>query len=201
MPLDIIYAHVCETECAPFPAQERSLRDMAMDLRPATSHDIEELVAVGRQTFVDAFGHLYSAQDLTAFLDDWRSPQRIAANIADPDTRVAVAEEHGTIVAYCTTVFGKGFAERPDPKPARPAFLSQLYCTQATTGRGVGAALMADSVTESRRRGCDAVQLSVWSENFGAQRFYARHGFIKVADIDFWVGDHRDDEFLLEKPL
>jgi ribosomal protein S18 acetylase RimI-like enzyme len=45
------------------------------------------------------------------------------------------------------------------------------------------------------------MQLSVYSENLGAQRFYQRYGFEHVADIDFWVGNHRDDEFLYELKL
>ena len=52
-----------------------------------------------------------------------------------------------------------------------------------------------------RARGAEALQLSVFSENFGAQRFYERYGFEHVADIDFWVGNHRDDEFLYELAL
>ena len=49
--------------------------------------------------------------------------------------------------------------------------------------------------------GADEMQLSVWSGNHGAQRFYARYGFEKVADVHFWVGAHRDDEFLLSLML
>lgn len=172
-----------------------------MTLRLAHPEDVPALVTIGRSTFADAFGHLYSDEDLAAFLDDWRSPERIAANVADPDVRVAIVEDAGAVVAYCMTLFGKGFSERPAPQPAKPAYLSQLYCTPAATGRGVGGLLMDDCLAEARRRACDAVQLSVWSENFGAQRFYARYGFEKVADIDFWVGNQRDDEFLYELRL
>lgn len=172
-----------------------------MNLRQATHADVPELVAVGRTTFTDAFGHMYAASDLAGFLDTWRSPQGIAANIADPAISVMIAEDYGAIVAYCTTLFGKGFDERPEPKPMNPALLSQLYCTQATVGRGIGAALLEDCLAQARMRGCDAVQLSVWSGNDRAQRFYQRYGFAKVADIDFWVGNHRDDEFLYELRL
>lgn len=172
-----------------------------MDLRPATSADVPELAAVGRATFTDAFGHLYSAEDLESFLSQWRSPARIAANIADPATRVTVVEDGGAIVGYCTTVYGKGFDERPEPRPANPAYLAQLYCTQATTGRGFGAALMENTIAEARRRGCDAIQLSVFSGNHGAQKFYERYGFAKVADIHFQVGEQFDEEYLFEKPL
>jgi ribosomal protein S18 acetylase RimI-like enzyme len=57
------------------------------------------------------------------------------------------------------------------------------------------------AIAEARAWGADALQLSVFSENFGAQRFYQRYGFEHVADIDFWVGNHRDDEVLYEFAL
>ena len=57
------------------------------------------------------------------------------------------------------------------------------------------------ALDEARAWGADAIQLSVYSENHGAQKFYRRYGFDKVADIDFWVGNHRDDEFLFELRL
>jgi ribosomal protein S18 acetylase RimI-like enzyme len=41
----------------------------------------------------------------------------------------------------------------------------------------------------------------VFSENFGAQRFYQSRGFRHVADIAFWVGNQRDAEFLYELAL
>lgn len=174
---------------------------IGMNLRPAEAADIPELVAVSRAAFADAFGELYDPADLNAFLGEWRSPERFAAAVADPDTAVTLATEDGRILGYCLTVFGKGFDERPAPQPAHPAYLSQLYCSGAATGKGLGKALMVDAIDAARARGCDAVQLSVYSENFGAQRFYQRIGFAKVADIYFWVGSQRDDEFLYELPL
>ncbi len=170
-------------------------------LRPASLSDADALVRVGRETFTHAFGHLYAPADLEAFLSEWRSRDRMCEAIERDDVDLTVAEEDGAILGYCTIFFGEGFDERPHPQPERPALLSQLYCLGGATGRGIGAALMDNALATARQHGCDAVQLSVFSENFGAQRFYERYGFIKVADIDFWVGDHRDDEFLYELQL
>ena len=47
----------------------------------------------------------------------------------------------------------------------------------------------------------DAILLSVYAENFGAQRFYQRYGFAHVADITFQVGEQLDPEFLYELKL
>jgi ribosomal protein S18 acetylase RimI-like enzyme len=172
-----------------------------MILRPISLADLDALVALSRRAFTDAFGHLYAAEDLAAFLDIYRARARFAAMIDDPGAMVVGAEVDGSLSGYCTVQFGQGFDERPEPRPHRPALLGQLYCSGEATGKGIGAALLERAIDASRERGCDALQLSVYSENFGAQRFYQRYGFRHAADIDFWVGNHRDDEFLYELAL
>jgi ribosomal protein S18 acetylase RimI-like enzyme len=41
--------------------------------------------------------------------------------------------------------------------------------------------------------------VGVWSENYGAQRFYARYGFRKVGEYGFPVGTTVDHEFILKR--
>ena len=41
--------------------------------------------------------------------------------------------------------------------------------------------------------------LSVWSENYGAQRFYARYGFEFAGEYEFLVGAQRDREFMYRR--
>jgi RimJ/RimL family protein N-acetyltransferase len=43
------------------------------------------------------------------------------------------------------------------------------------------------------------VYIGVWSGNAGAQRLYARHGFEKIGEYDFPVGQHLDREFILRQ--
>lgn len=172
-----------------------------MTLRPATLGDAAPLAELARDAFVAAFGHLYKPDDLTAFLAEYRTPEKFRQHLADPPTLVQVAEEDGRLAAYCVIVRGHKFDEQPEPRPERPVFVSQLYCAPEMTGRGLGAALLDWAIAEARAWGADALQLSVFSENVGAQRFYRRYGFSRVADIDFWVGNHRDDEFLYELKL
>jgi ribosomal protein S18 acetylase RimI-like enzyme len=172
-----------------------------MILRPALPHDADALAALARESFGAAFGHLYKPQDLAAFFSADRSAERYRAHLADSATRVQVAEENGSLLAYSLIVLGQGIDERPEPRPARPVYLSQLYCGPDATGKGLGAALLNWAIGEARGWGADAVQLSVYSDNLGAQRFYRRHGFEHVADIHFWVGEQRDHEFLYELAL
>ena len=173
----------------------------AVTFRAAGPGDAAALAKLARAAFIAAFGDLYQPQNLAAFLTEERSEERYAAQIADSAVRIRLAERDGEPVAYALIVMGKGFDERPAPQPECPVTLSQLYCLPSATGCGIGAALLNWAIEEARAWRGDAVQLSVFSENPGAQRFYRRNGFIHVADIHFWVGEHRDDEFLYELPL
>jgi len=177
-----------------------------IDLRPislsrATPADAAPLAALAREAFVAAFGPLYTPADLEAFLTTNRSPENYAAAIADPATRIMLAQEDGALLAYCLIIMGQQFEEHPAPRPARPVYLSQLYCAGAATGRGLGAALMEWALAEANAWSADAITLSVYCDNHGAQRFYQRYGFTHAADIFFWVGNKRDDEFLYVLPL
>jgi len=168
-------------------------------LRPAIAADIPALSALGRDSFVAKFGDLYRPQDLAAFLDETHSPAAVAREIADPERRYCLAELDGALAGYCKLAFPSSLAGHGDA--ARPIEIKQLYTAPGLTGRGLGATLMDWAIAEARAHGADEIQLSVWSGNEAAQRFYARYGFAKTGDIHFRVGEQRDEEFLFSLKL
>ncbi len=170
-----------------------------MIYRPATIDDAIALAKLGADTFVAAFGHLYRPEDLAAFLAEVHDPDAVAAEIAGDECTHCLVEEGGGLVAFCKLRHPTKFTEHSDARD--PIELGQLYALPGFTGRGVGAQLMDWALGVARERGHDAVLLSVYAENFGAQRFYQRYGFAKIADITFKVGDHLDPEYLYELKL
>lgn len=172
-----------------------------MILRDAFPDDAAALAELGRASFCAAFEDLYDTADLAAFLEQAYAPAVVAGEIADPAIfhQLAVDPASGALTGYVKLRHPGGYPGHSDA--TNPITLGQLYTAPDRTGEGIGAALMDWALTFARARNADAVQLSVWSENFGAQRFYQRYGFAHIADIDFWVGNHRDDEFLYELRL
>lgn len=172
-----------------------------MILRPAKPADADALAALGRASFCAAFEHLYDPRDLNTFLEQAYGVSVIAAEIADPAITYCLAEDApgSGLTAYIKLRNPSPYASHSDA--ARPLGLGQLYTAPQRTGAGLGGALMNWALQQASSGGHDAIQLSVWSENYGAQRFYQRYGFAKIADIDFWVGRHRDAEFLYQLRL
>ena len=173
---------------------------MALHYRPAEPDDAAPLADLGKRAFCAAFAHLYSAQDLATFLSVEHTPAKVAAEIADPGMLVQLAvDDQGTLLGFCKLVLHSSLAEHGTAQA--PLELKQLYLDPARTGGGIGAALMDWTLDAARARGADEIQISVWSGNTGAQRFYARFGFAKIADITFCVGEQVDEEFLLARPM
>lgn len=172
----------------------------SMILRDATPEDATAIAQLGAEAFCAAFAHLYCEEDLSGFLAASHSPAKAAAEIANPGMRIRLAvEESGKLIGFCKLVLACGWPEHA--RAEKVIELKQLYTDPATTGRGIGAALMEWALDEARQQDAGEVQLSVYSDNHGAQRFYARYGFEKLADIHFMVGAQRDEEFLFARVL
>lgn len=170
-----------------------------MIFRPATLEDAPALGKLGADTFVAAFGHLYTPQDLANFLEEVHNPEAVAGEIAGDDCTHRLVEVDGNLVAFCKLRYPTKFGEYTEA--TNPIELGQLYALPGYTGSGIGAQLMDWALGHARQQGNDAIVLSVYAENFGAQRFYQRYGFAKIADITFKVGDHYDPEYLYELKL
>jgi diamine N-acetyltransferase len=168
-------------------------------LRPALPADAAALAALGRDSFVAKFGNMYRPEDLAAFLAETHAEAVVAREIANPLVRYRLAERDGALAGYCKLGLACGWPEHARGRHAIE--LKQLYTAPGATGGGIGSALMDWALDEAHAQGADEVQLSVWSGNAGAQRFYERYGFAKVADIHFWVGEQRDDEFLFARMI
>jgi ribosomal protein S18 acetylase RimI-like enzyme len=169
---------------------------VALAIRRAVAADADVLSRIGRRTFADAFGHLYPAEDLEAFLEDSHAPQAYARYLADDAYAVWLLEEGGDAVGYA--VAGPCGLPLPEVSP-RDGELKRLYVLPSAQNSGWGGRLFQATMDWLERDGPRTLWISVWSENPGAQRFYARYGFEKAGEYEFPVGRVRDREFILRR--
>ncbi len=167
-----------------------------MDLRRAVPADAEALSALSAVCFTQTFGHLYPPQDLRAFLDEAYAVDAWASLLDDPDYATWLLEVEGTPVGYATA--GACSLPHADVKPG-DGELKRLYVLREHQNDGLGGRLFDAAMQWLERGGPRTLWIGVWSENLGAQRFYARHGFERVGAYDFVVGQTRDHEFILRR--
>jgi ribosomal protein S18 acetylase RimI-like enzyme len=177
-------------------ARERTPDRPPPTIRRAGPADAEALVAIGRATFEETFGHLYPPEDLAAFLAEAHSLARARADLADPAKAVWLVEADRAVVGYAVA----GPCKLPHPEvSAACGELERIYLLKAHQGGGVGARLLDETLAWLEKDGARRLWIGVWSENFGAQRLYARHGFAQVGTYEFVVGKTRDQELILRR--
>lgn len=168
-------------------------------IRRAAPDDARALAALGAETFVATFGHLYTEADLRAFLAKSHSVTLYECLLADPAYAIWLAEEGGVAVGYAVagpcTLPVPGLAEGAAPHAGE---LARLYLRSSHQGRGLGRELLAVALDWLEGR-YGAIYLSVYAHNVGAQRLYARHGFTKLCEYEYMVGEHADPEWIMQR--
>ncbi len=168
-----------------------------MRIRRATVDDAATLSSLAARTFTETFGHLYPPEDLAFFLADAYPPEKQAVILAHPDYAVWLLEDDGEAVGHAAA----GPCGLPHAEvQAGDGELKRLYVLASHQNGGWGGQLFAEAERWLLREGPRTLWVGVWSENSGAQRFYARHGFAKVGTYEFPVGRVRDLEFILRRP-
>ena len=169
---------------------------MSITYRNAVPQDAALLAALGRCTFVETFGHLYTAENLAAFLEN-HGEEKWRSELEDPAFAVRLAEADGEPVAYAKL----GPPSLPFEPQGRPIELRQFYVLKPWHGGGIAGALMDWVLAKAKSRGADELYLSVFTDNHRARRFYERYGFTFVQTYAFMVGNHADEDHILRLDL
>ncbi|TWT20140.1 GNAT family N-acetyltransferase [Luteimonas marina] len=170
---------------------------MTPTIRRATIKDADTLSTLAARTFTETFGHLYPPQDLAAFLRDAYAVEKQRVILSHPDYAVWLLERGSVAIGHAAA--GPCGLPHPDVAPG-DGELKRLYLVRGEQGGGHGARMMAAAMDWLLQGGPRTLWIGVWSENHGAQRFYARHGFERVGEYLFPVGETRDLEFILRRP-
>jgi GNAT superfamily N-acetyltransferase len=137
------------------------------------------------------------------YLSETFTPERQAAEIADPAGAVLLAERRGAsgdaeLVGYAHLVSGPAPAAVRGPAPME---LRRLYVARAWHGQRVAQALMDAALDTARARGAGTLWLGVWERNPRAAAFYAKYGFTRVGEQRFVLGTDVQTDWLLARPL
>ncbi|MEO6951323.1 MAG: GNAT family N-acetyltransferase [Polyangia bacterium] len=165
-------------------------------IRRATPADAVLLSALSRETFVETFGHLYARADLHTFLDETYAPSELARLLSNPELACWLAYDLDVAVGHALA--GPCSLPHEDVRPDHGE-VKRLYLVAAAQNRGWGGLLLDAALAWLEREGPCTLWLGVYSENFGAQRFYNRRGFDTVGAYLFPVGAARDRELIMRR--
>lgn len=169
-----------------------------MNIRKANASDAKLLTALGARTFADSFAADNTPEDMANYLANAFSPEKQAAEMAEPGTIFLIAEEDGQPVGYTRLREGNV----PECVGGTYAIeIVRIYSIKEMIGKGVGKALMSACLDEARARGCDVIWLDVWEKNPRAITFYQKWGFEKVGEQGFQLGDDLQTDWIMARNI
>ena len=155
------------------------------------------MARIGPESFTETFGHLYTPENLAAFLVN-HSEANWRGELEDPRFSVRIAEEDGVAAGFAKV----GPPSLPFEVERADRGAAPALCAEALAGRRRRA--RADGLGDRRRRGGAARRSSSSrsSPTITAPRaFYARYGFEAVGTYAFMVGSHADEDIIMRLAL
>ncbi|MFF7330536.1 GNAT family N-acetyltransferase [Streptomyces sp. NPDC008150] len=134
-------------------------------IRPAVAADVPAIVAMLADDPLGAARE--SPEDLTPYLE---ALERLAS---DPHQLVVVAERADRVVGTLQLTVIPGLSRRG----ATRSVIEGVRIHRDDRGGGLGTVLIQWAIDESRRQGCQLVQLTTDRTRTDAHRFYERLGF------------------------
>lgn len=156
-----------------------------VQLRPAVDSDALCLSVLAIQVFLDTYATGGIRPAIAREVMATYSESAFDAAVADPRTRIVVAERDGHLVGFAQLTLGARHALLPLGAASE---LLRLYVQEPFTRQGLGTALLEEAERIARAAGSAKLWLTPWVHNRRAIAFYQRRGY----------ADHGRTEFVFE---
>ena len=171
---------------------------MEWRLRRAGIEDAERLALIGGATFLETFAGILEGDAIVAHCAKEHGAEAYRSLLAHEGSAAWVAEAKagGAPVGYALVTAPK-LAQARDGDLE----LKRIYSFSRMHGTGLGAAMMGRAVGHAEEAGAERLLLGVFVGNLRALAFYRRHGFEKIGDRHFRVGNQDCEDVVLAKRL
>ncbi len=169
-----------------------------LSIRRITAADIDILQTISRQTFWETFSGSNTEENMTAYLDEALSKERLTAELTNPDSAFYFAEAEGKAIGYLKLNFGPSQTELKEDNAVE---IERIYVAKEFLGKKVGQLLYDKAIEVAKEKEANYVWLGVWEENQRAIQFYKKNDFIEFDKHLFKLGVDEQTEIMMKLQL
>ncbi len=160
--------------------------------------DILDLQLIGRQTFEETFASGNTEENLSKYLEEGFSYNKLTGELNDTNAEFYFATLEDKIIGYLKVNFGESQTELKDNKALE---IERIYVLQAYHGKQVGQLLYNKAIDIAKANNCEYLWLGVWEENPRAINFYKKNGFVEFDKHIFKLGDDEQTDIMMKLKL
>ena len=186
-----------------------------MNIRLVEPFELETLLSVTRQTFVDTYEHLNDPVDFQAYLSQNFTLEKLESdfktvqndqNTAGGSVNNYYFIETDKIIGYFKINVNKSPLESDTPiiyqsnfdyKTLKGIEIERIYVIKEMKGQGIGRFMIEKTIEIAKTNGFDYVWLGVWADNPAAIAFYQKMGFTVFGEHIFMMGNDAQKDLLM----
>ncbi len=169
-----------------------------IEITKVTLNDIDRLQKIGKQTFYETFAAGNTEENMTKYLDEGFSAEKLTTELNDNNAEFYFATLDDNVIGYLKLNFGQSQTELQDDKGLE---IERIYVLKEFHGKSVGQLLYNQSIKIARQKNMDYVWLGVWEENPRAIHFYKKNGFVEFDKHIFKLGNDEQTDIMMKLKL
>lgn len=160
--------------------------------------EVIALQKIGRQTFKETFAAGNTEENLTKYLEEGFSSEKLLGELTDQNSEFHFALHEDVVIGYLKLNFGDSQTELKDDKSVE---IERIYVLQEYQGKKVGQLLYEKALQIANAYKADYIWLGVWEENPRAIQFYKKNGFTEFDKHIFKLGEDEQTDIMMKLSL
>jgi len=157
--------------------------------------EIKVLQQLSIKTFYQTFHASNTEKDMTKYLSENFTPEKLAKEINNPSSEFYIVEFGNVAIGYLKINTGDAQTESVSENALE---IERIYVLQEYHGKKVGQLLFDKAVNLAKERRCEYIWLGVWEENPRAIAFYRKNGFVEFGKHVFQLGTDQQTDILMK---
>lgn len=157
--------------------------------------DVNDLLALSRKTFHEAFSHLNKSENMDVYMNKAYTVNQLFSELLNPFSEfyfVVMDEEKAGFIKV------NKCPAQSDIRDDQSLEIERIYIDSKFQGSGLGSILLQFAKDRAKTLDLEYVWLGVWEKNIDAIRFYERHGFVIFSSHPFVFGDEVQTDLLMK---
>lgn len=171
---------------------------MEIVIQEVTINEILPLQEIGIQTFSETFAASNTDENLSNYLKDGFSIEKLTEEINNKHSKFFFALDNERVIGYLKLNFGESQTELKDSKALE---IERIYVMNEYHGKKVGQLLYDKAIEVAAQMQMNYVWLGVWEENQRAFNFYKKNGFVEFDKHIFKLGDDEQTDIMMKLQL
>lgn len=169
-----------------------------LKITKATVNDLTKLQEIGKQTFIETFAAVNSAENMAKYLEESFDDAKLTAELENENSHFYLATIDEEVVGYLKLNTGEAQTEKEDTNALE---IERIYVTKEFHGKKVGQAIYEHALQTAIEAKATYIWLGVWEKNFRAVSFYTKNGFVQFDKHIFRLGDDEQTDLMMKKVL